>query len=447
MAIGRLSLLLFILLVTFDGAMRKWLLPGSQNLIFIAKDALLLAALLYALFWPHGSRLHLAMPQHARAALVAYGVWVLLQCFNPHLPNAAVAIWGAKNHLLYAGLIVVVAAAFRDVKSVYRQLLWIYPLLALPVCIVAMLQVYAPPDSPINQQIEANLDAISYFGEENLVRVSGTFSYLSGMGAFVQVAALIGVGLLIAGARSVPFLIAIVMVAIALPTTGSRSVIVVAAAGVLVMLAAAAAGRLISPSRAVRALAMLAVIGLASMSVMDTAWDALGERYVENQEEGKSRMITAFTNAFGFIDIAGAAGFGTGATNLGSTALTPELPPFSWLPRGITFEEESGRTVLELGWIGLILSLLFRLSLVWWSVRLLLSGRATTSRMAAVMALPFMLLGLHQGQGFTAATYIPVAYWFSVALLALAQFEENRMRVSRPQQRSRAVLGLARQPS
>ena len=447
MAIGRLSLLLFIVLVTFDGAIRKWVFPGAQTLIFILKDALLLAVLLYALFQPQGSRQRLAMPPYAAAALAAYAIWVALQCFNPHLPNTAVAIWGAKNHLLYAGLIIVVALAFRDVKSVYRQLLWIYPLLAVPVCIVSMLQVYSPPDSPINQQIEANLDAISYFGEENLVRVSGTFSYLSGMGAFVEVAALIGVALLIAGARSIPFLVAIVMVAVALPTTGSRSVIVVVGVGVLVMLAAASVGRLISTGGAIRALAMLAVIGLASLSLMDSAWDALNERYVENQDEGKGRMITAFTNAFDFIEIAGPAGFGTGATNLGATALTPEVLPFSWLPRGVTFEEESGRTVLELGWIGLILSLLLRLSLVWWSVRLLLSGRALTSRLAAVMALPFMLLGLYQGQGFTAATYIPVAYWFSVALLTLAQFEENKMRVPQPQQRSRVARGVAGQPS
>lgn len=446
MVIARLSLLLFILLMTFDGAVRKWLFPGAQTLIFVLKDALLLAAFFYALLWPHRTPLRLSMPQQVRAALAVYGVWVFLQCFNPNLPNAAVAIWGAKNHLLYAALIAVVGLAFRDVKSVYRQLLWIYPLLVLPVCIVAMLQVYAPSDSSLNQQIEANLDAIAYFGEENLVRVSGTFSYLSGMGAFVQVAALIGMGLLIAGARSVPFLVAIAMVAVALPTTGSRSVIVVVGAGVLVMLAAASAGRLISAGRTTRALAMLAVTGLASLSLMDTAWEALGDRYVENEEEGRGRIITAFMNAFDFIEIAGATGFGTGATNLGAPALAPEVVPFSWLPRGVGFEEESGRTVLELGWVGLILSLLLRLALVWWSTRLLLTGRGATTRLAAVMALPFLLLGLYQGHGFTAATYTAVAFWFSVALLTLAQWEENRMRVA-PARRARPGAGLARQPS
>lgn len=213
------------------------------------------------------------------------------------------------------------------------------------------------------------------------------------------------------------------------------------------MLAAASAGRLISTSRAIRALTILAVIGLASLSLMDSAWDALGERYVENQEEGKSRMITAFTNAFDFIEIAGATGFGAGATNFGAPALAPGIDPFSWLPHGVGFEEESGRIVLELGWIGLILSLLLRLSLVWWSVCLLFSGRATTSRLAAVMALPFMLLGFYQGQGVIAATYIPVSYWFAVALLNLAQFEEKRVRIPRPQPPGRVAVGLAKQSS
>jgi hypothetical protein len=41
------------------------------------------------------------------------------------------------------------------------------------------------------------------------------------------------------------------------------------------------------------------------------------------------------------------------------------------------------------------------------------------------MALPFMALGVHQGNGVFAASYMAVAYWFFVALLAMAQHEHQ----------------------
>src|SRR5262249_10657578 len=131
-------------------------------------------------------------------------------------------------------------------------------------------------------------------------------------------------------------------------------------------------------------------------------------------------------SAFNYFEMAGPLGFGTGAANLGSIALAPTDFPFSWLPTGSNFEEESGRLVLELGFVGWALSLLMRIAMAIWCINLVLRGMTRSSRLAAALALPFMLSGVHSGNGVFAPSYMAVAYWFFVALLAMAQYESRR---------------------
>jgi hypothetical protein len=304
----------------------------------------------------------------------------------------------------------------------------LFPWFVVPPCVIAILQIYSPSDSFWNQQLPGSIDALAHFGREELVRVSGTFSYITGMAAFLQVATLFGTALVIAGARSPTFLLSLGLVVLCLPATGSRAVIAVVLVGVVMMLAAAAGARLVSAKVAFRALAVSALFAGASSMFMDTAWKALQDRYEENRQEGQGRVITAFTNAFAFTDVAGPTGFGTGTANLGAAALKPkDVPAFSWFPEGLGFEEESGRIVLELGWIGLILSLSLRVSFLLWSIHLLLCGATVTARIAALTALPVMALGVHQGQGVFAAPYVAASYWLCVTLLAMGYAEHIRV--------------------
>lgn len=419
------SLLLFLLLVTFDGAIRKWALPGQQQLVLIAKDALLVGLLFLAVFFTSRQKGRIELPTTVGLTLGLYSVWVFLECFNPSLPNLAVAIWGAKSHLLYAAFIVLVPLAFASTKDVYLSLVKLYPLLAIPVCTLAVLQVFATPDSYVNKQIYDDPTLFAYFGDANLVRVSGTFSFISGMTAFQIVLALFGIALYIAGARSLPFLAGLAFVIMTLPTTGSRGVIVTVAAGGLILVGASLVTGLMNARAAALGLVLCLAVGVLSSVFVDEVWQALFERASATAYDNEVRVFRTFANAFDFIDISGAAGFGSGAANYGSLALAPNVRPFSWLPN-VGFEEEAGRIVLELGWVGLILSLALRLSLLGWALLLLFSGRTREIQFTAALALPFMALGLYQGQGVFAATYLQAAYWFCVALLAMAEAEQAR---------------------
>jgi hypothetical protein len=430
----RWGLGLFLFLLIYDGGLRKWVLPSAEQILFIAKDALLLGLLGYALL-NRPRQVNASMQPAVRALFLLYAAWVLLETGNLNLPSVLVGIWGLKAYLLYASLILLLPLAFGNLDDLFRWLVKIYPWVVVPVCTLAFVQLASPADSFINQSLKGGTEGTAYFGEAGLVRVTGTFSYITGMAAFVQATSLLGMGLFLGGARSRLFLIGLGFALATLPATGSRSVIVVAAASAVIMLFAAMASRLIGTRMAIRIVVVMAILGAISLQMQDAAWVALQQR-AEQASYDENRTFTAFTNAFSLFDVAGFFGFGSGSANLGSAALAKGLAPFSWLPAGIYFEEESGRLVLELGMFGWLISLVMRVALFFWSTKLALSGRTRTIRLAAVLALPVMALGMYVGNGVFAPPVGATYYWFCVALLAMAQYEHRQALLQRARLRA-----------
>lgn len=427
----------FLLLLIYDGALRKWILPGAEQLLFILKDALLFGMLAYAMLNRPRSSPATIQPG-ARAFFLLYAAWVLLESGNFNLPSPLVGIWGLKAHLLYASLILLLPLAFNNLDDLLRAMVKIYPWVVAPVCALAFVQLASPADSFINQSLKGGTEGSAYFGEANLVRVTATFSYTWGMSSFVQTSMLLGMALFLAGVRSTKFLVGLGFSLAALPATGSRGVIVVVAVSAMIMLLAALASRLIGTRMAVRIVVVIAVLGAISLQTQDAAWSALQQR-AEQARHDENRTLTAFTNAFTYFDVAGFLGFGAGSANLGSPALVKDLAPFSWLPVGARFEEESGRIVLELGMFGWLISLAMRVALFLWSARLVTSGCTRPIRVAAVLALPVMASGMYLGNGVFAPPVGASYYWFCVALLAMAQYEQKKVLSQRARLRAQQL--------
>jgi hypothetical protein len=420
---ARYCLAIFVGLLVFDGAIRKWLFPGAEQIIFVVKDAVILAAFLFFFAQqriPSGASLAPA----ARLLFTVYVLWVALEAFNPRLPNILVGVWGMKSHVLYAALIPLLPMAFLDLRDLLSTLERVYPWIVIPVVSVSLFQLAAPAYSVLNQTVRGGEEAVAVFGYAGLVRVAGTFSYLSGMVAFVQTATLLGIALFLGGARSKWFIAALAFALLAVPVTGSRAVVIVLVAGSALLLLAATLCRFVSGGQALLAGAVLALFSVISLQSQGPAWQALVER-AEGSRQDQNRITTAFTNAFDYFESAGATGFGAGAANLGAPILVKGVEPFSWLPYGNRFEEESGRIVIELGVIGWATSLAMRMAFAIWAVTLALRGATATVRAGAVIALPVVVLGVWQGNGVFAPPLAAAFYWFAVAVLALAE-RENR---------------------
>ena len=417
----RRGLTLFLFLLLYDGALRKWGLPGSEQILFILKDVLILILLVYVV---SRSRLHRnsLIPTGVSVLISLYAIWALVQTSNANLPNIAVALWGLKSHLLYASLIFLIPVAFGSLVEFKLYLEKYYPFIVTPICLLGFLQIVSPAESAINLSIAGDTEATAYFGDAGLVRITGTFSYISGMAAFVQAMCVVGMALYIGGCRSKWFLFGWALALASLPSTGSRGVLVVVIASMLLMILIAMALRLTTIAAlagfAVTAAALLAI----SLVFQDDVWAAAMQRAFGDAGD-EARTLTAFTNAFLYFEVAGFTGFGTGAANLGAPALAPNIQPFSWLPMGNLFEEESGRIVLELGVIGWIFGLAFRTALLIWIVWLLRPYASGSSRWAVALAFPTIVYSFWVGNGVFAAPLANVFFWFCVSLLSMAHYE------------------------
>ena len=424
--VARATILAFVVLATYDGALRKWVLPSLDQPLFLAKDVVLLAGALYVAIVDR-SWIVRVPPLWPLATLLLYVVWCVLETANPAIPSLAVAVWGVKAHVLYAlCFLVLVPAAFWTVDELLSAIVRFYPFLAIPVCAVALVQVGLPDDHWLNQLPPSSAPIVAHFGEADLVRVSGTFSFITGMSAFSALMTIVGVSLLVLGHRSLFFLLALAMVLLSVPTTGSRSIVAMTVVASALILLTGIAGRLIGASRMVFAIVLASVLSMVAYVGAKDAWHALNDRYQSLREEDEQRALTSFTNAFDHLEAAGLTGFGTGTANQAAPALAPARAPFDWLPN-TNFEEESGRLMIELGLVGWVLSMAMRIAFLAWAVSQALFGQTPAQRTAGMLALPFLAIGLHVGTGIYSPPYAAVPFWLFASILIVATHERREL--------------------
>ena len=178
--------------------------------------------------------------------------WVLLRVFSTSSAQSGCGPLGREEPFAVRQCAAVPALAYPKLEDLFAVLEKIYPWLVVPVCSLAFAQVLAPADSFLNLQLDRGDRSDAYFGEAGLMRVTGTFSYLSGMAAFVQCTCLLGMALYLGGARSRMFLVGLGFAMAALPVTGSRAVVAVVMVGAAMLLLAALAARVIGLRTVVR---------------------------------------------------------------------------------------------------------------------------------------------------------------------------------------------------
>jgi hypothetical protein len=424
----RTAMQLVMVLLVLEGAIRKWLFPGAQDLVYLGKDVILVGV--YLGFLRQRSQLRYRLPALPTLyAVLALGVLVgLLQIFNPRLPNLMVGIFGFKAYFLYVPVLFVLPAVFHDGRELILFLRR-YILLSIPVGVLAAAQFLSPSSSPLNTYARVD-DATAYasggsyistFGTSEHVRVTATFSYISGYGSYLVAITILVLAYLAAARwrlqRSVAAHVALGMAMLGMLMTGSR--------GPVLMLAllfplywwlavvrggdgGATFGRLLLGA------AMLAVL-LASVGS-----DALGAflgRATASGDVGP-RLISPFTAPFQILPDAGPAGYGIGATHQTATAFTQGFVPYYWL-HGLASEAESGRVMLELGPVGFLLVYFVRLYLIGYALRQVLAMKTVFYRSLSTACLLFFLAQLAGSIVFdvTSGLY----YWFFAGLLLTAQ--------------------------
>jgi hypothetical protein len=258
------------------------------------------------------------------------------------------------------------------------------------------------------------------------IRASATFSYITGFSFYLIAFGLTSIILI---HRDKPktwiLVICLAILLAALPSNGSRSVVVILGFSIFLLIGGLAACGSLTVAQLIKIAIGISVTIVLGYIALPELWEALINRFLTSHVvAGDSiRYWTIFTNAFVFFDLAGPFGFGVGAASQAAPFLVTNLDPYSWLPARIAalgFEEESGRLVLELGVFGWGLALMFRLALVLLSIKILLTAEDRDGQLAAAIGFPIMLYAAYVGHGIFAPPIGSAFFWFGVGLLLLA---------------------------
>ena len=413
----RLAVQAAMVLLVFEGAIRKWLLPGAQDLVYFAKDALFLGA--YVGFLRSRSR-RWPVPQAPLlyAALVASVVFGLFQMLNPMLPNLLVGVLGFKSYFLYVPLLFVVPAVFRDDAELARFLKR-YVLVVFPVVMLSVAQFFSPAGSVLNTYAQpTDSNSISTFGSSNFVRTTGTFSYISGYTSYL-LATTILILMILTATRwrfrgNLVVFAALGAVMLGIMMSGSRGPIFLLALAFPIYWWLAVVREKQSGQTFMRLLLGLSLLVAGLRSAGDQAVTAFSQR-ASSHEDLPYRMTYPFTSPVHMLSYSGLFGFGIGATHQAASALTGGVEN-PWLTN-ITPEAESGRVMLEIGPVGFFFVYFARFAIAAFTFRQTLRLRTLFHRAVATSALLIFLVQIPGGIVFDVTS--GVYYWFLAGLVFL----------------------------
>lgn len=424
-----------MVLLILEGALRKWLFPGAQDLIYFAKDVVLLGV--YAGFLRDAPRLHRRLPATPalNALLALAALFGLFQIFNPNLPNLLVGILGFKAYFFYVPLLFVIPAAFRTDAEAFRFLRR-YALLAIPVGLLAIAQFFSSPTSVLNAYARGGEEA-NYaitFGSSSHVRVTATFPFISGYSSYLIATAVLLLAVLAATQWRLrgnwAVYASLGMTFLGMLMTGSRGPVLLFATIFPIfwwLVVVRERQRVTAFGRVLVGAGLLAAfVGFLG----EDAVQAFVGRAGGNRGEIAERILTSAVAPFHVLPRVDFFGFGIGSAHQTAATLAGHLVPYSWL-RGLLIEVETGRVMVELGPLGFLLIYATRLYLAGFALSKALTLHARLHRTVAAAAFVYFLTAIPGGVVFdvTAGVY----YWFFAGLLTLMMaLDREAVRASVP---------------
>ena len=361
----RRSVAIVFLLVVIEGALRKWFLPQFSDLLYFLKDLVLLGA--YLRFFIFSKQIpKLSFPSYYIKFFLLLSVgWCVFQAFNPSLGSPIVGIFGLRGYLFYVPLMWLIPNLFETEDDLYRALRW-YLLLAIPVCILGIVQFYSPASSPLNIYA-GGIDPTAGFSGTGRLRITGTFPYISGYAIYLGVCFAVLVPLLLrpqprlwkwAGIATMALVVANSLM------TGSRGIILFQA---LYLFGFIGLLWLKKPAQIQSELQRFILPTFISAAVL-MYWLRPALDVFTLRTTSADNLADRITNTFTilpYFQFKGMDGYGVGATHQAIATLrrTLDLPSGEIIPIG--FESEMGRIALELGPAGFILWYGLRLILLW----------------------------------------------------------------------------------
>lgn len=406
--------------------------------LYVLKDAVLLFA--YALYL-FSNRIRLPRPAwktYLPLALGLYASVITLQTVNPRLPGLSVGLLGFRAHLFYVGLVLVVPLALTFVDRPIRLLTWFLGGIATPVLILGVYQFFQAPSSWVNRYA-ADESAITAIGEHP--RITGTFSYITGMDTFLILSICLGVGLIYAGVhmdRKSVLLWGVIFTGLALtvaPMNGSRSTFIFIAVPLPFVLYDMMGQYGRKTSAAVAIIAVGVIVWSFAQTDLAAAWQTFIGR-VRGTSDTERRALSLFLQPYRELGNVGLFGYGAGATHQAASTLVGS-PHSSWLPMGAR-EQSWVRLLIELGPIGMVTVLGLKGYLVYFAYRTMRQSRSVFT--AVIGSAAFLFLAAHIVAPVAFNHVAASFYWLLVGLVLFAWSQDEVTRTVEGVWRRRNVV-------
>lgn len=169
----------FILLI-FEGALRKWILPGLATPLLIIRDPIAIA-IIYVSF----------LKNLWKPNLFVWTAWIVtLIGFITALIFGhgfiSVALYGARITFFHFPVIFIMGTCLskEDLLKMGNVILWI----TIGMTILVAIQFYSPQSAWVNRGVGGDLEGSGFSGAEGFFRVPGTFSFTNGLSNFYNLA-------------------------------------------------------------------------------------------------------------------------------------------------------------------------------------------------------------------------------------------------------------------
>lgn len=387
----RQLLWLYFWLLIFEGALRRWILPGLSDPLLLVRDPVALLAVIWG--WPLLSR-------PPWAGWLQPLLWIAPLAFLTAITighgDIFTALYGCRILVLHLPLIFLYAAVF-DRTDVIR-LSWLMLWLSIPMAILIAAQSSLPETHFLNVGVGGVGTAV-FDGAGGRFRPPGSFTFITGVASFFTLAAASLFGILYDSSmrqRGRIFCIfAGIALVVAVPVSISRDLL----AGYLIVLAATIAALVFSRVPIANLisglLAVLVAVGVATMvpafqetsAAFSARWEMAAKADRETvgdvsiaADQFQSRVLGVFTEPLSELGSVPLAGYGIGSgTNVGAQRLAGAF----------VFVTGEGSWQSSLGELGLPLGLAFliwRASLSLWILRMALRAAGQRNRLPLIFA-------------------------------------------------------------
>ncbi len=176
----RLGIWVYLLLVIFEGALRKWFLPFAATPLLVVRDPIALGVVYLAY-----RRGKLPLNWFVISFVIIGGLGMATAMGMGH-GSLFVAAFGARTMIVHVPMAFVIGRVLSrdDLLRMGRSLVWIVP----PMTLLVALQFYSPQSAWVNRGVGGDTEGAGFSGAMGFSRPPGTFSFTNGLTSFYGLA-------------------------------------------------------------------------------------------------------------------------------------------------------------------------------------------------------------------------------------------------------------------